>query len=251
MSRTVAGGGPRIRTYRAPVAQGVFVTVFFGIGGLSVLGPFFTEGAPVVLLLGAVTVLAPVTVLLPVAVWYSATIVARDHLLVRRLFRTRRIAWCDVQGIEIEGNPAAVVEETQPKGLVAIYDRRGRRITLPGLQDRGGLSVHEEVRAMRELWERRRGADWAPLPVTHEAMTKAEVQTRTARAILVRTERAGLWAGGTVFVLIVLFLTLWFTGARHDLSEIPGALVVAMFVSPPAVTFLTVLLVSVRHERRR
>ncbi|WP_431045700.1 PH domain-containing protein [Streptomyces sp. P1-3] len=247
-----ADGGPQVRKYRAPLAMSVFVTVFFGGGGLSVLGPFFVEDrAPIVLVVAMVALVAPLVVLLVAAVWRSMTIVDQDHVAVRRVFRTRRTAWCDIQAIEIDGNAAAVADETQPTGIVTIYDRDGRRFTLPHLHDRRGLSVYQEVLAMREMWERQRGEDWTPLPVTEVAVTKAEAQTRTAGTIMAASQRGRAAAMGTLCVQTVLFLTLMFTGALDDLPDIPEGLFIGVFMGLPVVAFVAVLLTSIARDRRR
>ncbi|MGO4427546.1 hypothetical protein AB4Z54_54780 [Streptomyces sp. MCAF7] len=40
-----------------------------------------------------------------------------------------------------------------------VHHRDGRKIALPHIHDKRGLSVRQEVLAMREIWERRRGGE--------------------------------------------------------------------------------------------
>ncbi|MFD8387246.1 PH domain-containing protein [Streptomyces sp. NPDC059679] len=173
-------GRPRVREYRAPLWLWVIVMVFFGSFGVAVLGPASEEGMPVAAMVLAVSVV-PLVFVLFVGFCLNRTVVDEDHVAVRRVFRTRRTAWRDIQGIEIEGDPAAVAEGRQPTGTVVVHHRDGRRIALPYLYDRPGLPVHQEVMAMRATWERRRGDDWTPLSEAEAAAAKAETEARTRR----------------------------------------------------------------------
>ncbi|MDW6063384.1 PH domain-containing protein [Streptomyces sp. FXJ1.4098] len=177
----MAGTGedrPRVRKYRAPLWLWVIVMVFFGGFGVTVLGSASEEGIPVAAMVLAASVVPLVLVLL-VGFCLSRTVVDEDHVAVRRVFRTRRTAWRDIQGIEIEDGTAAVVDGGQPTGTVVVHHRDGRRIALPYLYDRPGRSVHQEVLAMRATWERRRGDDWTPLSEAEAAAAKAETDART------------------------------------------------------------------------
>ncbi|MGY0062476.1 PH domain-containing protein [Streptomyces sp. LZ34] len=244
-------GSPQVREYRAPLALSVFVIVFFGGGGLTVLGPFFAGDAPIALVIVMVAVVAPLVLVLVVVVCGSVTVVNEDHVAVRRLFRTRRTAWCDIQGIEIEGNPGAMVDQTQPTGIVVVHHRDGRRITLPHLHDRRGLSVYQEVSAMREMWERRRGEDWTPRPGAEAAVAEAEARTRTAGTVMAAGARGGAAAAGTVGVLAVCFLISMFTGALDALPEIPEGLFIGVFTGLPVVAFAAAFAISIARDRRR
>ncbi|KAK1178599.1 PH domain-containing protein [Streptomyces sp. NBS 14/10] len=181
----MAGTGedrPRVREYRAPIWLPLFVIVFFGGFGLTALRPVFEEDMPSALAIVMVAVVASVYFLLVVVTGASRTVVDEDHVAVRRLFRTRRTAWRDIQAIEIEGYPYSLVPRTQPAAIVVVRDRDGRKITLPHLHDKRGLSVHQEVLAMRAIWERRRGDDWTPLPDAETTVAEeAEAEARTRR----------------------------------------------------------------------
>ncbi|XVQ16303.1 PH domain-containing protein [Spirillospora sp. CA-255316] len=86
---------------------------------------------------------------------WARTYVSRDRILKRGLFQTVATPWQAIQGIEIERrgkNP-----------YVVIYDYQGRRIALPHLRS-SEADIDEEVRALREIWEKRRGPHWKPIP---------------------------------------------------------------------------------------
>ncbi|WP_143676035.1 PH domain-containing protein [Streptomyces milbemycinicus] len=171
-------GRPQAREYRAPLWLPLLVIVFFGGFGLTVLRPVFEEDMPIALAIVMVAVLASVYFLLVVVTCASRTVIDEDHVAVRRLFRTRRTAWRDIQAIEIEGYPHRLVHGTQPAAIVVVRHRDGRKITLPHLHDKRGLSVHQEVLAMHAIWERRRGDNWTP-PSDAETTAAEEAETET------------------------------------------------------------------------
>ncbi|MEU5640670.1 PH domain-containing protein [Streptomyces milbemycinicus] len=173
-------GRPQAREYRAPLWLRLFVIVFFGGFGLRVLRLVFEEDMPIALAIVMVAVVASVYFLLVVVACASRTGLDEEHVAVRRLFRTRRTAWRDIQAIEIDAYPHRLVHRTQPAAIVVVRHRDGRKITLPHLHDKRGLSVHQEVLAMHAIWERRRGDDWTPLSDAETtAAEEAETEART------------------------------------------------------------------------
>ncbi|MFF3884236.1 PH domain-containing protein [Streptomyces sp. NPDC001914] len=82
---------------------------------------------------------------------------------VRAMVRRRRLAWEDIQDIRAEPNPAAALQDNAPGVLVYAYDRGGRKVLLPFLDDLH-VNVEREVGVLLEVWEELRGEDWAPDP---------------------------------------------------------------------------------------
>ncbi|MEO3754192.1 PH domain-containing protein [Streptomyces sp. B6B3] len=113
-----------------------------------------TRVSMAMLLLTAV-VLGGVMALCYVALRRAGTTTHRDHIELRSPFSVRRVAWSDVQAIEIR--------DYKLMGQIArVRDASGRWLTLPHVNSNSVPSLPEEVRALRELWERLRGPDWAP-----------------------------------------------------------------------------------------
>ncbi|WP_406836196.1 PH domain-containing protein [Streptomyces sp. AHU1] len=83
---------------------------------------------------------------------------------VRAMFKRRRLAWEDVQGIRAERNPGAALQENAPDVLVYAFGRNGRKVLLPFLDDLH-VNVEREVAVLLEAWEELRGEDWTPDPV--------------------------------------------------------------------------------------
>lgn len=89
----------------------------------------------------------------------TATICDERQITILGTFGTRSLAWSDVQGIEIEDQAGG-----PQKQIAVLYDADGRRRVLPFLNDRGTGDLAGEVAALREMWIRGRGEDWAPGP---------------------------------------------------------------------------------------
>ncbi|TYB47888.1 PH domain-containing protein [Actinomadura chibensis] len=85
----------------------------------------------------------------------TRTYVSRDRILKRGLFRTIATPWQAIQGIETKQGPRY--------RYVVIYNFQGREIFLPHLIS-NEADVDKEVRALREIWEKRRGPRWKPIP---------------------------------------------------------------------------------------
>jgi hypothetical protein len=205
--------GRVIRKYRLRVAQPVFITFTLGLPGVPLarwivpeddLPPAFRAG--MLVLLGTVH---------PGIIWFhrAATIVYRDHLAVRRLFRTRRTVWSDVLSSESESGSAS--------RRTALLDREGRLFALPG----GVGAQPHEVRAIKDRWVRSRGEGWAP---PADAFVLAARHRASAR------ESAMVWsillAVGSFLVLLVSGLVLE-AGEGWDGDETPWLFQAIGFVS--------------------
>lgn len=223
--------GRVIRKYRLRAAQLVFITCTLGLPGIPLarwtaleedLPPTFR--ASMLVLLG--------TVYLGI-IWFhrAATIVYRDHLAVRQLFRTRRTVWSDVLSIE-NGNGSA-----SPRTM--LLDREGRLFALPG----GVGAQPHEVRAIEDRWVRSRGEGWTP---PADAFVLAARHRASAR------ESAMVWAilltVGSFLVLLVSGLVLE-SGSEWDGDELPWPFQAIGFI--PVVVFVAVYQVAVRLLLRR
>ena len=79
-----------------------------------------------------------------------------SHVVVRR-WRTRRVAWCDVQ---------AVVQERHLLGRQVVLWTSSARITLPALTTSLGLGrggLERSYHLIGQWWLSHRGAGWAPI----------------------------------------------------------------------------------------
>ncbi|MFI1380268.1 PH domain-containing protein [Embleya sp. NPDC020886] len=150
------------REYRADFRLGVFFAVLMlAMGALVTVGMAAEQGWFSVgpLGMGVFFGLSSVGVFRLYAV--RATIVDRDGVTIRGMFRTRVVAWPDVQGIEIEGTRGGL--DDQPTQVVVLYDSMGRRYDLPNLNDVETTNPSREVHAIRDVWVRRRGGHWVPV----------------------------------------------------------------------------------------
>ncbi|MFF1921205.1 hypothetical protein ACFVW8_11610 [Streptomyces sp. NPDC058221] len=205
------------------------------------------NGAPPLVLLGLPVLLVVLYVLMRVAARRSATITGPEHVLVRVPFRTRRTTWRDIQAIEIHSNPAAVGDSNVMAEYAVLYDCHGRQTSLPHLNSRAQLALHDEVRDLRALWERLRGDDWVALPEVAAKVVKVRRTTDRARAWTV----ASLAAGGAMVGTVVLFLVLVLSGALDDLDgPMTVLLSPGMIFVVPVVVYAAVL-VSYSRRRRR
>ncbi|MFI8952226.1 PH domain-containing protein [Streptomyces sp. NPDC053750] len=223
--------GRVIRKYRLRAAPLVFVTLTLGLPGIPLARGIVPEDNLPVTLKVSMLVLLSTVYLGIIWFWRAATLVHRDHLAVRQLFRTRRTAWSDVMSIESEENSAS------PRTM--LLDREGRLFALPG----GVGAQPEEVRAIKDRWVRSRGEGWTP-PV--DAFVLAARHRASAR------ESALVWAivlaGGSFLVMLVSGLVLDF-GSEWEGDEIPWLFQAIGFV--PVVVFVAVRQVVGRLLRRR
>lgn len=160
---------PQYTRYRVSSQRFGFVCLSYALGMIVVLA----RVATITPLSGGVKALIDLAALalfgLGLAwVWRSATITRHDHLAVRGLFRVKEISWADIQDIRVERNPVRIGSRRAPRELVIVYDRYGKRITLPHLNqvtlDGRGMSLPAEVAALHRTWTQRRGEQWAPEP---------------------------------------------------------------------------------------
>ncbi|MFB4313894.1 PH domain-containing protein [Actinomadura sp. 21ATH] len=85
----------------------------------------------------------------------TRTCVSRDRILKRGLWRTTATPWQAIQGIE--------TRRGFRNSHVVIRDCQGREIWLPHLGS-SEVDVDKEARVLREIWEKRRGSRWEPIP---------------------------------------------------------------------------------------
>ncbi|KAB2350288.1 PH domain-containing protein [Actinomadura rudentiformis] len=85
----------------------------------------------------------------------SGTYVSRDGIVTRGMVRRTSTPWQGIQDIKITQSGSAEI--------AVIYDYEGRKLRLPQLNSSNVL-VADEVQILRELWEKRRGPRWKPIP---------------------------------------------------------------------------------------
>ena len=142
-----------------------------GLAGMS------RSGVPVPVTLGLLVMLVIAFALLVVAFKRSATITGPDHIVVQNAFGTKRTAWAEIQAIEVQSNPAALLETNKPREYVVVYDSSGRVVQLPHVDAKSVPALHDEVRTLRGLWEQLRGGasgfklheDWGSTPAAINA----------------------------------------------------------------------------------
>ncbi|MFB7243687.1 hypothetical protein CW362_02690 [Streptomyces populi] len=171
---------------------------------------------------------------------HSSTTADLEAIHVRGVFRRRRPAWEDIQGIRAERNPTAARKDTAPAVLVYAYGRDGRRMLLPFL-DNLHVNVANEVGALVEAWEELRGADWAP---SAEAAVRIDRHAARRGALT-----AGLSAAMPAFVpLTVLMLLPLFV----DMPGWPGSVLqpLAVIGAGPPLVFTVTAITSYRGRVR-
>ncbi|AUH39894.1 PH domain-containing protein [Streptomyces sp. CMB-StM0423] len=245
------GGGGRVRTYRGHLGSMIFLAllcaVFCGLfaffGLLLVIGADAPAAVAIPFCAAALALL-----LLGCCVVRSVTIVDDSGITLRWL-RTRRLAWPDLLAVEVEHNAPASAERKRPVMSVVVHHRDGRRVSLPNVMDRRGLLAHREAQAIREVRERRRGADWTPRPeVTTAARARAGAAERNENSLV---EAMG-WGRTAVRVLVgrVLAVAVAFlaTGNAGSLPDVPGTVFVGVFA---AVAIAPVAVAPAGMARRR
>ncbi|MGW4763790.1 PH domain-containing protein [Streptomyces pseudogriseolus] len=210
--------------------------------------PFvFDEDVPPWVTISVITVIVLLAVWVAAAYRRAATILYEDHILIRTAFGTRRVAWEDVQEIRNERNPGADQHDL-PKRVMVLYDRDGRRVGLPHLSEWAVDSLDEELRVVRDLWTRRRGEGWAPLPAVTAKLNAVTAKSEKA------AEQLGLVSiavgGCAVWPVLAVFLIL---GLNTDvLDGMSGNVMAVVLVSVfPAVSLLVYVPLALRRRRRR
>ncbi|MFD0850726.1 hypothetical protein ACFQ07_00570 [Actinomadura adrarensis] len=219
--------GQVIRRYRLRPGQLVFITLLLGWEGVPLAVAVVPDDDLSVTFKAGLIALISLVYLALIAFWRAATIVHRDHIAVR-LLRTRRTAWSDVLSIEID--PAS------PRTM--LLDREGHLFALKGGVGAGA----EEVRAIRDTWERSRGEDWTP---PAEAFVLAAQLRARARTF------AFVWAFLlTVGSFLVLLLSGFVIGSGMESDELPWPFEAIGFV--PLVVFPAAYQVALRilHHQR-
>ncbi|CAM5627295.1 PH domain-containing protein OS=Streptomyces rochei OX=1928 GN=G3I25_11055 PE=4 SV=1 [Streptomyces rochei] len=196
---------------------------------------------------------AVIAVLLLLSVWVAAairravTVVHEDHILIRTAFATRRVPWEDVQDIRIERVPGAA-EHGLPARVVALYDRDGRRLWLPHLNEREVRPLEAELGFLRDLWVGRRGAGWAPVAEVTAKMNA--VTAKTEGHAMTSGTVAALAGGCSAFFALGLFLAVGLT--TDVLDGVPEDLMAyALFGTFPAVGLVVYVTSVLRRGRRR
>jgi hypothetical protein len=174
--------------------------------------------------------------------------VVDDTGLTLRWLRTRRFAWPDLVAVELEHNAPASAERKRPVMGVVVYHRDGRRLSLPNVIDTRSLSAHREVQAIRDVWERHRGAGWTPRPeVTEAARAQADASERNQNSVV-----EALWWGRSavralVFCVLVAALVLLATGNADAAPDVPGEVFAGVF----AAVFLAPVAIALAGTARR
>ncbi len=237
---------PRYTTYRVSAQRFRLVCVTSAIAMIVVL----VRVATITPLSGGIKALIDLAALALFAlglvwVWRSATMTKHDNLAVRGLFRVRQIPWADIQDIRVEMNPGRIGSRQAPRELVIVYDRYGKRTTLPHLNQvtlaGHGMSLQAEVTALHGTWMQLRGEQWAAQP---EVVAKVTARSRYALPSWVLGFRWTLAAilFGTVLALI---------GLTTDNGNPPFVLSPAIILILPLVTFAGVTAASMIARRRR
>jgi hypothetical protein len=184
--------------------------------------------AEVIGLIGIVVFLAAVLML---RFMRMATIVDGMGLAVRDIVRTRRVPWSRIQSINIETNPSHFTESRHPKEIAVAYLDTGRRLQLPGVDDKNlaamNLHLPVVVESLRQRWVSGRGAGWQPI---------AAVQARAAEMARYKVSSAVvglLWFMAAVLVMVLLAVVLVVLSVGLD---------VPVFVDGDSGLFLPVLL---------
>lgn len=205
---------PYRREYRRNDGSWLWIALGTPLAGgvLLVLQTALDDGIPTLVPLAVGAALAAMLLFVLRLNKVTATISDAHRLTVRGAFRSHATAWQDVQGIEIEVNPGAEARGA-PGRVVVLYDASGRRLTLPHLNDRETADLTGEVAALREVWELRRGDDWAPVPKAADRIARVHRHPTPLVQLAVRGLLGGLVAG------IVLFLFALNTGVYGGFGD--------------------------------
>ncbi|CAL9471228.1 hypothetical protein SUDANB176_02845 [Streptomyces sp. enrichment culture] len=225
------GRGRVLRKYRLRPARLVFITLALGWPGVPLAGSIVPEDDLPVMFRAGTLVLMSAVYLGIVAFWRAATVVHDDHIAVRRLLRTRRTAWSDVLALGIESGPAP--------SRTLLLDRESRLFALPG----GVGARSDEVRAIKDVWERSRGEGWTAPTEAFVLAAKNRAAARSSALV-----RAGFLTVGSFLALLVCGFVLgdvfdW------DSEGIPWLFQGIGFV--PVVVFPVAYRVAARRLRRR
>ncbi|MEV3956318.1 PH domain-containing protein [Streptomyces albogriseolus] len=169
---------PHLRRYDSTkgFAVGFLIPASAPLSG-AVLAIVLDVDSPLWVTISVITVVFLLAVWVTAAYSRAATILYEDHILIRTAFRTRRVAWEDVQEIRNERSPAAH-QHIVPKRVMVLYDRGGRMFLLPHLTEWAVSSLDTELGVLRDSWIRRRGEDWERNPTGHCQVERSHSQVR-------------------------------------------------------------------------
>lgn len=228
----VAGSDRRVvRTYRLGAGPLAFVTLMLGWPAVLFVRSVVPDDGLPVLFKASLLMLVGLVCAGVVWFWRAATVVCEDHIAVRQLFRTRRTAWCDVLSIERDRDPASA--------RTLLLDREGRLFALPGGVGAGSDAVREIV----AVWERSRGAEWAPPSAAFAQAARQRARGRESAVVWALLVSAGAFLLTLGCGLAVGYAAEW--GA----DDVPWVLQAAGF--EPVVVFAVVYGVAVRRVGRR
>jgi len=207
------------------------VTLVLGLPGIPLAGTIVPEDDLPVMFKAGMLVLMSTVYLAIVWFWRAATVVHEDHIAVRQLFRTRRTAWSDVLGIEVDDHPGS--------SRTLMLDGEGRMFALPG----GVGARPDAVRAIRDVWERSRGEGWEAPSEAFVLAARERASARSSAMVL------------AVFLTVGSFLVLLLGGfVLGDVLDWDGEGVPPLFQGigfVPVVVFPAVYLLAVRRLRGR
>lgn len=235
------------REYHASAAKAWAMVAGYTIISAALVLRLVSQGAPTVVTVPVALLFVWLLVFLGVALRKGGTIVHEDGLTIRGLGSPRSVPWPEVQGIEIKLNPGGGTRGT-PREWVIVYVSTGKRYLLPQLNDRNGYVLEYEVSNMRELWTRRRGDDWAPLPAVAAAIDYHRRHKLTAGTVALLTAICGELAG------LVIAMVLLIAGAYANPDELPSRIftpLVLFGVLPVGTFVVTWLVVGLRRRRER
>lgn len=167
-----------------------------------------------------------------------------EGVTVRGLLRTRTFAWPDIQAIQIEQNPGGYIDDRGPKQIAVLYDKTGRRVPMPHVNDKNLETFAVEVETMRADWEHWRGPDWVPI---------ASVQRTADQRVRYRFTS---WATGAfaamlaVPVAAVIFVVGLFTRASELPSPLSWPFQPISIMVLPAIVFPIVAVASMVARQR-
>jgi hypothetical protein len=132
--------GQPLRVYRAAKRPLAYACVLWPLVSTTPLNVVLTHVDGTLMRLAILVLFVTVAAWLPVWMIRSATLVYPDSVVVRGLFRARRILWIDVAAIQVKpnphGGPVFGVPARIPDDLMAVRDRYGVWTTLPHLNSR-------------------------------------------------------------------------------------------------------------------
>lgn len=170
-----------------------------------------------------------------------ATITSRDGITVRRFFGAKKVPWADIQDIRVKVNTLSLYPTKYTKGtpnlLAAIYDRRGKEIILPNLNEETlgeDRSLDVEMGNICSTWEQLRGDDWRLVPEVAKIIDKKQDAPEWLERFVLA------FVCGFLVMIVGLFLALF--------AHVPW---LVTFWILPAMAFLAVMFAPVIARARK